>query len=97
MQHKKSNLKILLLVFIVSIIWQSCQYRPFLKYYFPSKKTHVAKFNKWDKFVGFNANPLRTAYNVTCYDWLVHVSAEQKQISSNMKIYFQMRIFFWTW
>ncbi len=90
MQHKKSTLKILSLFFILSIVLQSCQYRPFLKYYLPSKKTHVAKFNKWDKFVGFNANPLRTAYNVTCYDWLVHVYPEQKQINSTMKIYFKM-------
>ena len=90
MQYKKSNLTILLLVFILSIVLQSCQYRPFLKYYLPSKKTHLAKFNKWEKSVYSNSNSLRACYDVTCYDWLIHVHPEQKQIISTMKIYFQM-------
>lgn len=90
MQNLKRNSGILVSFFLLSIIIQSCYYRPFLKYYFPSKKTHVAKFSKWETFVGSNTNPLRIAYNITCYDWLVHVHTGQKQISSTMKIYFQM-------
>lgn len=90
MQRKKSTLIILLSLFILSIVWQSCQYRPFLKYYLPSKKTHLAKFTKWEKSVYSNSNSLRASYDITCYDWLIHVHPEQKQISSTMKIYFQM-------
>ena len=90
MQRKKNTLIILLSLFILSIVWQSCQYRPFLKYYLPSKKTHLAKFTKWEKSVYSNSNSLRASYDITCYDWLIHVHPEQKQISSTMKIYFQM-------
>ncbi|MBK8369307.1 MAG: M1 family metallopeptidase [Bacteroidetes bacterium] len=33
---------------------------------------------------------MRSCYNITCYDWLIHVHPEKKQINSTMKIYFQM-------
>ena len=92
MQYKKSTIKILLSIFILSIVWQSCQYRPFLKHYLPSKKTHLAKFTKWEKSVYSNSNSLRSCYNITCYDWLIHVHPEQKQINSTMKIYFQVEL-----
>ncbi|MES2762824.1 MAG: M1 family metallopeptidase [Bacteroidota bacterium] len=90
MQHIKRNTGIIVSFFLLSIVLQSCQYKPYLKYYFTSKKTHLPKFKKWDKFVGSNSNPLRSSYNITCYDWLVHVQPDKKQISSSMKIYFRM-------
>ncbi|MBC7694560.1 MAG: hypothetical protein H7141_03850 [Burkholderiales bacterium] len=90
MQNIKRNIGIILSFSLMSICLQSCQYRPFLKYYFPSKKTHVAKFTKWEKHVYSNSNPLRTSYDITCYDWLVHVHPEQKNITATMKLYFRM-------
>lgn len=82
--------KIIFVFLLLSITIQSCQYRPFLKYYFPSKKTHVARFTKWEKLVGSNSNPLRSCYNIICYDWLIHVHPEQKTINATMKIHFRM-------
>lgn len=75
---------------LVLLALQSCRYRPYLKYYFPSQKTHVARSTEWDKFVGSNSNPLRACYNITSYDWTVHVHPEQKSITSVMKINFRV-------
>lgn len=82
--------KIAVVFLLVLLALQSCRYRPYLKYYFPSQKTHVARSTEWDKVVGSNSNPLRACYNVTSYDWLVHVHPEQKTISSVMKINFRV-------
>lgn len=82
--------KIVLAFLFLSLVTASCQYRPFLKYYFPSKKTHFPAFTKWEKTIGTNTNPLRACYDVTCYDWYVSVHPKQKSINSVMKIYFRM-------
>ncbi len=84
-------MKKLSFVFLIVLFgMQSCHYRPFLKYYFPSKKTHLAKFSKWEQHIGSPSNPLRACYDVTCYDWLVSVHPEKKSINGLMKIYFRM-------
>ena len=82
--------KICFVLFLLITFIQSCQYRPFLKYYFPSKKTHVPNFTKWEKEVGSNSNPLRSCYDIKSYDWLVHVNPDQKSINALMKINFKM-------
>ncbi|MGL4599622.1 MAG: M1 family metallopeptidase [Bacteroidia bacterium] len=82
---KKATLLCLLLV----VLALSCQYPPFLKYYLPSKKTHVPRFTKWDNVIGSNSNPLRS-YDVKFYDWTVHVNPQNKTIQSVMKIQFKM-------
>ena len=83
--------KIYLCILLISLIVGSCRYRAFLKYFHASKTTHSPHFSKWDRFVGSNFNPLRSCYNVTCYDWHVDVEPEKKSISAVMKIYFQMK------
>jgi aminopeptidase N len=85
---KKTAIAFLLLLLAL----QSCRYRPYLKYYFPSQKTHTARFTNWEKMVGSNSNPLRASYNITCYDWTLHVHPEQKKIDALMKITFRMEL-----
>lgn len=82
--------KIIFVLLLLLTLTQSCQYRPFLKYYFTSKKTHVPRFTKWEKLVGSNLNPLRSCYDIKSYDWLVHINPGQKTISAKMKITFKM-------
>jgi aminopeptidase N len=86
-------MKIITVAFLLILIsLQSCRYRPYLKYYFPSGKTHLAHSGKWDKVVGSNSNPLRTGYDVTSYDWTVHIQPEHKTIAGVMKINFRVEL-----
>ena len=82
--------KILVILFCLLLVAQSCKYHPYLNYYITSKQTHFPHFTKWEQFVGSNSNPLRTCYNITCYDWKVSVHPESKKINASMKIYFRM-------
>lgn len=82
--------KIIFSTLLLTALLFSCKFQPFLKYYLPDKTTHLPKFNKWDKFVGTSSNPLRTCYDITCYDWSVVVFPEKEKINSTMKIYFKM-------
>jgi len=87
--HFRNFSRLPLLVLLLTIV-QSCQYPPFLNYYLPSKKTHLPTFSKWEKTIGSNSNPIRSCYDVTSYDWTVHVHPEQKTINAQMKINFKM-------
>lgn len=84
--------KIAVVFLLVLLALQSCRYRPYLKHYFPSHKTHTARSSHWDKLIGSNTNPLRACYDVTSYDWTVHVLPEQKKINAVMRISFRVEL-----
>lgn len=83
-------MKKLLLLFLTLSVLQSCKYPEYLRYYFPSKKTHFPRFSKWSKFKGSNTNELRSCYDINCYDWYVSVDPGRKRINGLMKIYFSI-------
>ncbi|MFH1321119.1 MAG: M1 family metallopeptidase [Bacteroidota bacterium] len=71
------------------IIFQSCHYIPFTKYFLPSAKTHFPRFSKWDEFKG-SVNAYRSCYDITYYDWYVSVNPVEKSINAVMKLQFKV-------
>ncbi len=70
----------------VAIIFSSCKYIPFIKYYRTDNDTNLPKFGKYSHLAGSN-NQFRSCYDVTRYDWDVKVFPEKKSIEGSVKIW----------
>ncbi len=80
---------ILTAVFVVlTMLLSSCHYLPFLKYRNSKGENNFPKFKEKQYFSG-SPNALRTAYDITCYDWTVDVQPEKKRIDGTMVIHFR--------
>lgn len=76
-----------LILFFCGVLLFSCKYRPFVKYYFPQKKTEFPRFNKTAHLQGEN-NENRNNYDVEEYDLLIKLFPEEKRFEGVAKIIF---------
>lgn len=81
-------MKKLLLLSILALSLQCCHYAPFLKYYGTKGENNFPKFRDKHRYQG-SPVPLRTAYDVTCYDWSVEVQPKRKRLEGIMRIHFR--------
>lgn len=72
-------------IFILSIVFNSCYYKPFIGYV--THKKGFKNFNKKERLAGDNSNPHRD-YHVNKYDWNLEIFPDKKSISGLMNIYF---------
>lgn len=89
--HKKYPLFSLFPLFpflTLSLLLTSCHYTDFLPYYKGlDKETNLPTFNEWREYMGAN-HELRSCYDITVYDWRVHVDQDKKKIDGEMVIRF---------
>jgi len=71
-----------------ALVLQGCHYVPFLKYSNTGGEDNFPKFREKHRYRG-SAQPLRTAYDVTCYDWSVEVQPGRKRLEGTMRIHFR--------
>lgn len=73
------------------LVLQGCQYAPFLKYRNTKGEDNFPKFREKHFYQG-SPIPLRTAYDVTCYDWSVDVNPKRKRLEGTMRIHFRANL-----
>lgn len=81
----------ILLILVVSLTLQGCHYFPFLKYRSSKGEDNFPKFKDRHYFAGTD-HALRSAYDITCYDWDIEVRPEKKSINGVMTIYFDATV-----
>ncbi len=72
---------------VFAFVLQSCHYAPFLTYTNTKGEDNFPKFREKHHYQG-SPLPLRTAYDITCYDWSVEVNPKRKRLQGTMRIYF---------
>lgn len=77
----------ILLMLMVSLTLQGCHYLPFLKYRSSKGEDNFPKFKDKHFYAGSD-HSLRSAYDITCYDWAIEVQPEKKRIQGIMTIHF---------
>ncbi|MFT5878405.1 MAG: aminopeptidase N [Dokdonia sp.] len=85
MKIKQRTLILMGLWIIISLMLESCYYKPFIGYRLNNRG--FKKFSKTEKIAGDNYNPARD-YKVNRYDWDLELFPDQQRISSTMDIYF---------
>jgi aminopeptidase N len=73
---------------LLACLLQGCHYSPFLKYRSTKGDDNFPKFREKHLYKG-SPMPLRTAYDVTCYDWSVEVNPKRKLLEGTMRINFK--------
>lgn len=81
-------MKLLLPLIFVACLLQSCHYLPFLKYSNTKGDDNFPKFREKHLQKG-SPIALRTAYDVTCYDWAVEVNPKRKSLEGTMRLHFK--------
>ncbi len=77
-----------LILIVLTCSLQSCHYLPFLKYRNTKGDDNFPKFRGKHLQKG-SPTALRTAYDVTCYDWAVEVNPKRKSLEGNMRMHFK--------
>ena len=77
-----------LFLLVIGCIVQSCHYIPFLKYGGTRGDDNFPKFKDKHYFAG-SPHHLRSAYDITCYDWTVSVNPKRKHLDGTMIIHFR--------